>query len=124
MENQLTELKPEIIQELEEKAQILSAKYGCKVHIYATLDPKDGEVVVGFLKEPNYIQKLMAMDKLASTGIFMAGEEMRESLTLKEESNPKTYLEGSEYDAFRLGMVSTCVTIIEVSANQFKKKSN
>lgn len=107
----------------QDEAEILAKKYGvAKVHVYVGVDPITNENVVGFMKEPSYIQKVLAMDKIATTGMFMAGDELREVLTLKEESDPRTYGESSDCDKFRLAMATICVTMIEVVQNTFKKK--
>jgi len=41
---------------------------------------------------------------------------------LKEESDPKTYESIPLWESYRLGMVGTCVSIIETVQNSFKKK--
>lgn len=113
----------EELSKYEEIAKTLAAKYGVsKVHIYIGIEPETKERVVCYLKEPNYIQKIYVMDKMAQSMPFAAGDELRDLITLKEESDPRTYLENSAYDNFRLGVVGTCVQIIDVIQNSFKKK--
>jgi len=105
------------------KAEELAKKYGVsKVHVYVAIEPETKERIVGYLKEPNYMQKLFAMDKIATVGMFAAGDEMREALTLKDESDPRTYSTTSDCDPYRLGMTGSCIPIIEVIQNSFKKK--
>ena len=74
------------------------------------------------MKEPNYIQKLYAMDKFAQSSPFAVGDEMRNLLTLQEESHPFTYSTAPECDEFRLGMSGAALEMVQVAANQFKKK--
>jgi type II secretory pathway component PulC len=93
-----------------------------KVHPYVGIDPITKERIVGYLKEPNYVQKLFALDRIANGGIFMAADEMREVLTIKEASDERTFSTDSSCDSYRLGMAAACVPIIEVINNSFKKK--
>lgn len=117
------DLTPEELDHYRQRAEELARKYNVsKVHVYVGIEPNTNERVVGYLKEPNYMQKLFAMDKISSVGIFAAGDELREALTLKEESDPRTYEASSLNDSYRLGMTGTCVPIIEVIKNSFKKK--
>ena len=108
--------------EIELKAEELAKKYKVpQVHIFIGEDEK-GEQIVGYMKEPSYIQKLVALDKMATTGPFMAGDELREAITLREESDPRTFDPNPECDKYRLGMTSACITILEVYQNSYKKK--
>jgi hypothetical protein len=117
------ELSASETKEYNAKAEELAKKYGVsKVHIYVAIEPETKERIVGYLKEPNYMQKLFAMDKIATVGMFAAGDEMREALTLRDESDPRTYGTTSDCDPYRLGMTGSCIPIIEVIQNSFKKK--
>lgn len=117
------ELSNEELASYEAIASGLATKYGVsKVHVYLAIDPITKERIAGYLKEPNYIQKIYAMDKIASVGIFAAGDELRSALTITEESDPRTYSTASDCDGYRLGMTGTCVPIIDVIKNSFKKK--
>ena len=112
-------------QQYNDRAKELARKYNVsKVHIYVGIDEKTKERVVGYLKEPNYIQKIMAMDKIATVGIFMASDELRQALTLKDvnESDYRTYDDSGLFDEYKLGMAGTATTILEVVKNSFKKK--
>jgi hypothetical protein len=123
MEKLTDQLTPEENAGYEAKAVEISKKLGVsKVYPYVGIDPDTKERIVGFIKEPNYLQKIFAMDKIATVGMFMAGEELRSVLTIEDESDPRTYSTASDCDRFRLAMASICVTIIEVVQNSFKKK--
>jgi len=121
------ELTPEQIEsafmsELEAHAGQLAVKYGTpKVHVYVGVSP-EGEKIIGYIKEPSYLQKVVALDKIATAGMFMAADELRQVLTIKEESDPRTYETAADFDGYRLGMTGTCMTMIEVVQNSFKKK--
>ncbi|HXS58984.1 MAG TPA: hypothetical protein VN726_22830 [Hanamia sp.] len=118
-----SKLSDEEIAAYDEHAKELARKYNVsKVHVYIGIDKSTNERIVGFLKEPNYLQKVFALDKIATVGMFAAGDELREALTLKEESDPRTYSTSQDCDCYRLGMTGTCVPIIEVINNSFKKK--
>ena len=117
------ELTDEEVASYEAIASGLATKYGVsKVHVYLAIEPTTKERIVGYLKEPNYIQKIYAMDKIATVGIFAAGDELRSALTIQEESDPRTYSTASDCDAYRLGMTGACVPIISIVQNSFKKK--
>ena len=119
----MTELTQEELAGYEAKCLELAKKYNVlKVYPYVGIDPNTDERVVGYLKEPGYVQKLYAMDKIASIGPFMAGEELRDALTLKEESDERTYSEMPIYDEFKIGMATECITLIKAIQNSFKKK--
>lgn len=110
------------MKEYQKKAEeIAKAINASKVHIYVAKD-EEGNDVVGYIKDPSYIQKLAAMDKVATVGPFMAGEELRQILTIQEHSDSRTYAASSECDKYRLGMASRCLEIVEIAANEFKKK--
>lgn len=116
------QLETQFMADCEARAAELAKKHNVlQVHVYVGIDENGGKVI-GYIKEPSYIQKLVAMDKISTIGPFMAGDELREVLTLKEESDPRTYLTSPDCDKYRLGMTGKCVTIIEVAANTFKKK--
>ena len=114
----MSELTKQEIEQYEAEAAKLAEKYKIsKVHVYVGIADDDSRVV-GFIKEPSYLQKIVAMDKIAMVGPFTAGEELRETLTLKEESDPRTM----EMDEFKLGMASLAMTVIRAAENSFKKK--
>ncbi len=120
-------LSPEISQEeidlFEQAADALAKKYSvAKVHIYIALADGTNERVVGYLKEPSYLQKIMAMGKLSTTDPMLAAEEMRGVLTIEEESDERTYSTANSCDKYRAGMATTCLGFLEVAVNAFKKK--
>lgn len=117
------ELTPEELAGYQEDAAALAVKYKVsKVHVYVAIAPETNERVVGFLKEPSYLQKIVALDKIATVGPFMAGDELREVLTIREESDPRTFDISSNCDCYRMGMTGACIPIIDMIKNSFKKK--
>ena len=116
------ELLPEEIEILEQSCIDLAKKHNVvKVHLYVGLG-EDNERIVGYLKEPSYQQKLMAMGKLSTTDPFLAAEERRGVLTSEEDSDERTFSKSNSCDKYRIGMATTCLTLLEVAANAFKKK--
>src|ERR1035437_6208510 len=115
------ELTADEIKALDEKAIELAKKYSTpKVHVFVAIVPETKERIIGFLKEPSYIQKLAVMDKIHAEMMFIASEELRGVLTLQEESDPRTYSTANECDKYRLGMAATCIGMIEATKNEFK----
>jgi hypothetical protein len=116
-------LTPEEIAEFEAIAAELAKKYSVpKVHLHIGINPATNERVVAYLKEPIFVQKIYILDKVASVGMFSAANNLLEAVILKEESDPKTYEDYPANDDYRLGVVGTCVEIIEVVKNSYKKK--
>lgn len=117
------ELTAEEVANYEAIATGLATKYGIvKVHIYVGLENETNQRVVAYLKEPTFLQKMYAMDKLTTIGAFASGNELRDAVILKEESNPLTYGEGNECDKYKMAIISNCIEMIEVAKNAFSKK--
>lgn len=109
-------------QAIEAKCLELAAKYDTpRVHPYIS-EQEGQKPVIAFIKEPTYIQKMYAMDKLNSIGMLSAGDELRDILTIKEESDPITYGDTWQSDKYKLGIATLCITILEFAQNDFKKK--
>ena len=126
-ETKKTELTEEISEaemlQYEEIAAGLAVKHGVtKVHIFAGVVPETCERVIGYIKEPSYVQKLFTMNNAQTVGVFSSGEDLRQTLLIKEASHSLTYGEGSECDPYKLGVASRCTRIIQVSRDQSKKK--
>ena len=127
MKKQIEKIDKTKISDIEKKqfdeiAEDLANKYGVsKVHVYVGIQPNTNERIVCYLREPNYLQKIAVMNKIATAGAYIAAEEMRENLTLKDESNYLTYGEGNECDAYKLGVVGFCLQLGEVIQNALKK---
>lgn len=122
------QLSPELSEQeilmYEEFAQELAKKHKVsKVHPVVMID-KDNEFerVVAYLKEPSFAVKLRIMDKATTIGIYSASDELREAITLQEESDSLTYGESFECDKFKMGINDYCLTLINRVQNQFKKK--
>ncbi len=99
--------------EYQAKADGLKSKYNAAaVHPIVMINPDTKERVVAYLREPSYLQKIFAMDKIAQVGPFVAGDELRSALTIQEESDLLTYGESSECDPYKLGCTTYCVTLI------------
>lgn len=110
---------------LEVKASEIAKEKGIsKVHIFATINPDNGQVVHAFLSEPNFATKLRTMDFMtrAGGGIFSAAEQLCEAVLIKDHSHPLTYGAGSECDKFKLGVITKCTELIEYTVDQYKKK--
>jgi hypothetical protein len=116
------ELTAEEITVLEQNCVTLATKHNvAKVHLYVGLG-EGNERIVGYIKDPSYVQKIMAMGKISTVDPFVASEDMRSALTLTEESDPRTYSTAPDCDKYRLGMATACLPLIEVAVNTFKKK--
>lgn len=117
------ELTSEELSEFNEIAEGLAKKYNVpKVHVYVGINSETKERIVGYLKDPSYVQKLYAMDKITTSGMWSAASEMREMLLLKGESDPRTYGDSYDCDEYKLGIDGLCLTMGRAIQNSFKKK--
>lgn len=110
-------------QSYENKAQELSSKLNSKVHVcvmFRANDPEFGRIVA-YIKEPEYVNKLMYMDKVVNMGQRMVADEIREKYLIREESSPETYSDHQENDRYKIGVVEKCLSIIMMSQDVLKK---
>jgi len=118
------EITPEEKAQYEAKCIELAAKYGVpKVYpcvLFKHNDPTC-ERLVAFIKEPNYISKLAAMDKASTMGIHLAAEDLRLVNQIVEESHPWTCSDLAEFERYKLGVAQFCIGIIDISMNHLKK---
>lgn len=122
-----TTLPPELTdaerQAYEQKARELATKHGvATVHPVVFIDPDTHKRIVAYLKEPNYMTKIMLMDKAVQSGPYVAGEEIRQICQIKEDSDPITYSDAPASDQYKMGIVNRCMAIVEQARDQFKKK--
>jgi hypothetical protein len=108
-------------EEAVKKAEDLSVSMSKKVHAIFFKENKDGEEIVGFIKEPSRSLKLAVLDK-AVQGMTSAAAQMLDSVLIKEESDPRIYSERSEDDEIYLGAVMAALDLIKVGQNTLKKK--
>ena len=131
MTNKAAEIEVKLTSELTEdevkfysdNALAIAKKYGfTDVHPVVQINPDTLERNVCYLQEPNYLTKLALMDKAVQLGPYMAGEELRQICTIKEESDSITYGEGPQCDRYKMGVIDYCLTMVKRLQNQFKKK--
>jgi hypothetical protein len=115
----------------EQKAALLTAKYGVKVVPIAflpeyendTADKEENpvraeEYLIGFFKEPNRIAKVRALDASEKNGSASAGSLLVEACLIKEESHPLI----ERHDAYYLGASLAALHFVQFALEQFKKK--
>jgi len=110
----------------EEKAKELETKHNVpKVHVCVLIDSESGnfERYPAYIKEPDFMNKLVLMDKAGMLGTYVAAEELRELFQCKgeDESHPYTFSDLSEFERFKLGVVKFCIGIIKISQDKLKK---
>jgi hypothetical protein len=116
------ELIAEFQQLIEAKAEQISARLaGVKVHAFFFKDPESGDLLAGYLQEPNRVTKLRFMDRLLQ-GPMIASSELLDVCLLKEDSDPRLYSEKPEHDIFYIGACTAARDIIKQSVDLFKKK--
>jgi len=105
------------MEEVQLKADELSAKLGCKVLPIVFHDEENDTDIVGYIKEPSRVVKLRVMDK-AMTSPVTASSELFDSIFLADDSNPLFLKE----DKYYLGGVMEAFKTVEMAVNTFKKK--
>jgi hypothetical protein len=107
-------------EEIQQIADELSQREGCKVHPLIFMASND-EQVIGFLKEPPRHVKLRVMDK-GLTSPATAASEVVEAYLIKDASDSKIWDENPENDRYYLGATMEAYNLINMAVNQFKKK--
>lgn len=108
-------------EQIQEKANELSALHNCKVHPLLFLDPDTSDQVIGFIKEPPRFVKLRVMDKGMTTPVTAAAEIL-DGYLIKEYSDPRIWDENPENDKYYIGATMEAYNLVSLSVNQFKKK--
>lgn len=118
---QLTEAeKEQYAQRAEEIAKELNLS---KVYPAVFINPDTNDRVVCYIKEPNYMMKLVALDKGSSLGLNIAAEELRQNCTLTEHSDAITYGDTPACDPYKLGVCNYIVSnLVSSYVDQYKKK--
>ncbi len=108
-------------EQIQAKADELSAKHGCIVHPIVFQEGEDAEQIVGFLKEPPRHVKLRVLDK-GMTSPMTASAEMVDAYLIREDSDARIWDEKPGNDKYYLGATMIANDLIKMSINQFKKK--
>jgi len=118
---QLTEAEREhYTQRADEIAKELNLS---KVYPAVFVNPDTNDRVVCYIKEPNYMMKLVALDKGSSLGLNIAAEELRQNCTLTEHSDAITYGDSPACDPYKLGVCNYIVSnLVSSYVDQYKKK--
>jgi hypothetical protein len=103
------------------KAAELSASLNCKVHPLVFQIGADGDIVIGYVKEPSRQVKLAVMDKALLYPMSSVAEVLP-SIIIENESDPRILSEDSDNDKYFIGACNVVYGIIQLAANQFKKK--
>jgi hypothetical protein len=109
--NQLT------TEQINEKAEQIAKELGVKVYPLSFKD-KEGNQIIGFIREPNRATKMVALDKMFMQSPTLAGETVLDTSLIKEHSDPRI----TEDDSCFLGAVTFCIGLIEAYQNEVKKK--
>ncbi|RYD57018.1 MAG: hypothetical protein EOP56_09430 [Sphingobacteriales bacterium] len=108
-------------EQIEAKAKELSEKHACKVHGFEFINPENGDQVIGYIKEPNRLLKLYALDK-GALQLYSVGVQLIDSCLIKDESDPRIYSESQEHDTYYFGAIDFANGLIALSRDQLKKK--
>lgn len=108
--------------QIEDKAAELGEKYNCKVIPLMFYDDQvePMEQVVGYMKAPQRIVKMRALDKSMQSPSF-AGAELLEACLLKDDSDPRIYSQKEEHDHIYIGACVAALQKVKASVEQLKK---
>lgn len=105
-----------------QKAEELTQKHGRKVHPLVFVEREGStDYIVGFIKEPNRMDKMQAIDTAFSSPM-KAGYRILELGLIREESDHRFLNEDPAYDEINLGAYQEALTVVQYSANLAKKK--
>ena len=118
MELQKT-LTPEEIANYEAKAVEIAKERGVpKVHPVVFIQPDTNKRIVAYLRQPNFAEKLHAMDTALTAGVYMSANNLMELLLIREHSDA---LIETDDDA-KMGVVDYCMGLVSRYQNQLQKK--
>ncbi|GAC1662318.1 MAG: hypothetical protein NVS9B7_30310 [Flavisolibacter sp.] len=109
-------------EEIQAKADQLTAREGKKVIPLVFEDRESKEQIVGYLRNPDRLTKTRILDKMMSIGMVTAASELLDIALLKEDSNPRISSAREEDDEIYLGAAMACFDFIKASDNLYKKK--
>ena len=108
-------------QQINDKADHLTAIHKVKVHPIVFREAIDSEPIVGYIKEPSRQAKLAVMDK-SMVNPFSASQEIVDYFLIKEESDKRIWDENPDNDKYYIGACKVAFDMVTLSINQFKKK--
>lgn len=111
------------IDEVKAKAEELSEKMGVKVLPMTFRGNDENDLVVGFLKEPPFLVKARAMDKMYAGMSFTAGMDIMEACLIKEETDPRILSPLPINDTYKLGAIKFCGELVTYRVDITEKKN-
>lgn len=116
------ELTDEEVAGYRAKCAELEVKYRSeKIHPIVMIEKTTKERIVCYVKDPEWTVQIKIMDMGITQGLYTSADYLRELITLKEESDPRTYEKGKANDKYRMGVLDFCLGLAERCQNQIKK---
>ena len=106
--------------EIEDKRLELKTIHGVEVHAIFFNTKEDGEVV-GYLKEPDRISKMRALDMFTMGQFALSASTLLETCLIKEESDTRILSELPEHDSIYLGFLMEAQALVKYYSSQTKK---
>jgi hypothetical protein len=120
MTNEEYEIKlREVSVEVDLKAAELTEKLKVKIHPFSFFS--GDKFVIGYMKEPNRLDKMRAID-LFDASRTQAGDYLLRTSLIHEESDKDILDENPKNDTIYLGAISFAIQILQISTEQLKKK--
>ncbi|EHQ30025.1 hypothetical protein [Mucilaginibacter paludis] len=111
-------------EEVIKKAEELTVKEGVKVYPITFIGKDESDLVIGFIKEPSFLVKARAMDKVYTGMGFSANLEILSACLLTEHSDPRLLSETYPNDRYKLGAAKYCGDLLLMATDQTEKKSD
>jgi hypothetical protein len=106
-------------EEIEAKRLALEVNLKSEVHAFELLT-KDGDQVLGFMKEPDRIVKMRAID-ISMQSFMQAGEILLKSSLIVDESDSRILSENPIHDKIYIGAVMKAQELVSYYVDQLKK---
>lgn len=112
--------KKEIEDAADVKSAELTIKLGRKVYPFCFFN--EDKFIVGYIKEPARLDKMRSID-LYEQSRTQAGDLILRTSLVHEESDKAILDEKEENDPIYLGAISFAVSLVQIAAEQLKKKN-
>lgn len=111
------------IEEVKKRAEDLSEEHKVVVHPMTFKGDGEDDLVVGFVKEPGFLIKARAMDKMYGGMSFTAGMEIMDACMIKEDTDPRILSALPANDTYKLGAVKFCGELVRYRIDITEKKN-
>lgn len=107
-------------EQIQEQAKQLGEANGLEIKPIA-FETSDGQQIVGYIKEPDLIQTMQAIDAIMQSPTS-AGESLLQNCLIREVSDERILSVKNEHKKIHIGAVMACLDLVSFYQDQLKKK--